>query len=255
MKVSYLIVGDSITVSFDGKCITIKESDHRYNNLLSALKDNRLSDVPRLVDVSSIFDDTADLELVNGYIEIRGRRVPEVLNDRILAFKRDGFPFGPLVKFAEKIMKNPSLNSRNMLYKFLEHNGHPITADGNFIAYKKVRTNFKDCHTNTFDNSLGNVVEMPREDVDDNPTNTCSDGLHVASYDYAKRFSIGHLLEVEIDPSDVVAVPNDYNGEKMRVCKYVVRDICASKLETEFYDEDEYDYEEHINFCSDDIPF
>jgi hypothetical protein len=177
---------------------------------------------------------------VDGNIFIKGKKIPEVLTDRVLKFKDKKLPFEPLLKFAEKLMTNPSFNSRQMLYKFLEHNGHPITKEGNFIAYKKVRDDFKDCHTGTMDNSVGTTVEMNREEVDDNPNNTCSSGLHVAAYKYAKNFSSGHMLEVEIDPKDVVAVPNDYNGEKMRVCKYVVKAICESKLEdVDLYDEDE----------------
>ena len=82
---------------------------------------------------------------------------------------------------------------------------------------------------------------MDRNEVDDNPDNTCSSGLHVAAYNYAKSFSSGHLVEVEINPEDVVAVPNDYDGEKMRVCKFKVVKICESKLEEELYDDgDEY---------------
>lgn len=53
-----------------------------------------------------------------------------------------------------------------MLYKFLEHNGHPITKNGNFIAYKKVTEDFKDCHTKSIDNNIGETVSMAREDVD-----------------------------------------------------------------------------------------
>jgi hypothetical protein len=41
---------------------------------------------------------------------------------------------------------------------------------------------------------------------------------------YAQSFGSGDdkLLDVEVDPTDVVAVPTDYNGTKMRVCKFKV---------------------------------
>jgi ribosomal protein S27AE len=111
-----------------------------------------------------------------------------------------------------------------MLFKFLEHNGHPITTEGNFIAYRAVRGDFLDKHTGTMNNAVGNVVEVPRSQVDDNPNNVCSHGLHVATLEYAKGFGTSgdRLLDVEVDPSDVVAVPTDYNGTKMRVCKFKV---------------------------------
>lgn len=241
---NFIITDNNITVSFDGQLHTISTQDARYSNILQAIKDNRLDDIKRLIDVSSIFDDVEGAELVDGRVKLNGRYIPEALSDKVLEFKDLGLPFKPLLKFSEKILKNPSYNSRVQLYKFLEHNGHPITKDGNFIAYKKVRTDFKDCHTGRIDNSVGTTVSMNRHDVDDNPDNTCSSGLHVAAYNYAKNFSNGHLLEVEVNPEDVVSVPNDYNGEKMRVCKYVVRAICESKLEAVLYDDDGIGYEE-----------
>lgn len=243
-KVNLLVSEDSITVSFDGKLFTIKDGDRRFEEILEALREGREYDIPAIIDTSKIFEDAKEVELVDGHIFIHGKKIPEVLTDRVLAFKAKKLPYGPLINFAKKLMSNPSFNSRQMLYKFLEHNGHPITKDGNFIAYKKVRTDFKDCHTGTMDNSIGTVVEMPREEVDDNPNNTCSSGLHVAAYKYASEFSKGHLVEVEINPEDVVAVPNDYNGEKMRVCRYEVKAICESKLEdVDLYEEFEQDEE------------
>jgi len=231
VTINYILLTDSVTLSFSGKMISIAKGDHRYSAIIEALKGDKLELIPDLVDVAKSFSAIKGVDLVDGRIKLHGKNIPEVVSDRVLRFKEQGLPFEPLVKFAEKLMKNPSFNSRKMLYKFLEHNGHPVTKDGNFIAYKKVDTNFKDCYTHTMDNSVGTTVEMDRNEVDDNPDNTCSSGLHVAAYQYAQGFSRGHLVEVEIDPEDVVAVPNDYNGEKMRVCKYKVVNVCESKLE------------------------
>jgi len=241
-QVAYILLDDSITLSFDAKMYSIAKGDHRYGAIIEAVKSGDLGLIPDLVDVAKSFSAIVGVDLVDGRIKLHGKDIPEVVSDRVLRFKEQGLPFEPLVKFAEKLMKNPSFNSRKMLYKFLEHNGHPITKDGNFIAYKGVRENFMDCHTGKFDNSVGNVVEMDRNEVDDNPDHTCSSGLHVAAFKYADGFG-SLLIEVEIDPEDVVAVPNDYNGEKMRVCKYKVVNVCESRLDdVELYDdEDEID--------------
>jgi len=241
----YIQKPNGISLSIDGKFTTIGKDDHRHDDIVKALQEGRLDDIPSIVDVSKMFCDVEGVELVDGRVVISGKRIPDVLTDRVLNFKQKGLPFEPLVKFSTKLLNNPSYNSREQLYKFLEHNGHPITKDGNFIAYKKVRSNFKDCHTGKFDNSVGQIVSMPREEVDDNPNNTCSSGLHVAAYGYAKDFSSGHLLEVEINPEDVVSVPNDYNGEKMRVCKYTVKAICESRLDdVDLYEDELYPDEE-----------
>lgn len=253
LKVNYILLPDSVTLSFDGKLLTIKSDDNRYSKIIEAIKDNKLELIPDLVDVSKAFNSIEGVELIDGRIKLQGKFIPEVLSNRVLAFKDQNLPFEPLIKFSEKLLNNTSFNSRKMLYEFLEHNGHPITKNGNFIAYKKVKSDFTDIHTGKMDNSLGKVVEMPREDVDDNPDNTCSSGLHVAAYNYAKNFSSGHLVEVEINPEDVVAVPNDYNGEKMRVCKYKVVNICESKLEDvelyeDYSDEDDISIDDEFDF-------
>ena len=240
-QVNYILLDGSITLSFDAKMISIKSTDHRYEAIIQAIRDDKTELIPDLIDVAKSFSTIEGVELVDGIIELNGKAIPECLNDRVLGFKKQGLPFEPLIKFAEKLQNNPSFNSRKMLYKFLEKNGHPITKDGNFIAYKGVRDDFRDCHSGKFDNSVGQTVEMDRNDVDDNPDNTCSSGLHVAAFKYANGFG-STLVEVEINPVDVVAVPNDYNGEKMRVCKYKVVNVCEKILEdVELYDSPEED--------------
>jgi hypothetical protein len=64
---------------------------------------------------------------------------------------------------------------------------------------------------------------MDRKDCDPDRKNACSRGLHVAAFSYAHdQYSNGNLIEVKVNPRDVVAVPEDHNNEKMRVCEYEV---------------------------------
>lgn len=166
------------------------------------------------------------MRLVNGQVVTPdGEALPIELNNRILEFKREGLPFTNLIKFWNNLKANPSYRSREQLFKFLEHNGHPLTEDGCFIAYRGVTSDFKDKHTGKFDNSPGAICEMPRTQVDDDPTRTCSAGLHVAAWEYASGFG-ETKIEVKVNPKDVVAVPVDYNGQKMRVCRFEVIQQC-----------------------------
>jgi hypothetical protein len=224
-RISYHILPNSIALSFEGKSFTLQRDDNRYAKVIDAIKANELDSIPSLVDTSKILDGTPFI-LVEGSVVIEGEGpLPEALSQRIIALRNDGLPVEPLVKFWQKLKANPSFNSRLQLYKFLEHNGHPLTEDGNFIAYRGVSSDMKDKHTGKFDNSVGAVCEVPRTEVDDNPNNTCSHGLHVACFEYAKDFG-EKLVEVEVDPADVVAVPTDYNGTKMRVCRFKVAALC-----------------------------
>jgi hypothetical protein len=137
---------------------------------------------------------------------------------------QDGFPIEPLVNFMENLMTNPSKRAVTELYGFLEKNSLPITPDGYFLAYKKVRQNYFDCHTGTMDNSVGKVVEMERNEVNDNKDQTCSTGLHFCSQEYLPHFGGGdsRVVIVKINPRDVVSIPSDYNNAKGRACRYEV---------------------------------
>jgi hypothetical protein len=229
-KVNFIRTNGAMVVTYDGKLFTIAESDSRFNQVKLALAEGRESDIPGIVEIERHFEGTG-LQLRDGVLFDGETALPSQLNARILAYRDEGLPFQPLVNFWENIKKNPSYNSRQMLFKFLEHNGHPLTEDGHFIAYRGVNNEFKDMHTGTMDNSPGKVVEMPRDLVDDNPNNTCSNGLHVACFEYAKGFG-PKLVEVKVNPSDVVAVPTDYNGTKMRVSKFeVIQEISTMRTE------------------------
>ena len=142
----------------------------------------------------------------------------------MIAMLEEGFDIEPMVNFMENLMRNPSKRSVDELYGFLEKNNLPITPDGCFLAYKKVRNDFKDIHSGTMDNSPGTVVEMERNKVDDDKDRTCSTGLHFCGMSYLNHFggSDSRTVIVKIDPSDVVSIPSDYNGAKGRACRYTV---------------------------------
>jgi hypothetical protein len=65
--------------------------------------------------------------------------------------------------------------------------------------------------------------------------------------EYAKGYGNGgNLMIVEINPADVVSVPNDCDCQKLRTCKYKVAALFERKLEEPLCDEygDYEDYDE-----------
>jgi hypothetical protein len=144
-------------------------------------------------------------------------------------------------------MDNPSRRAVNELYAFLEHKNMPLTPDGNFLAYKGVRSDFTDWHSGQFTNKVGDVNEMPRRNVCDNANIGCSDGFHAGSLDYARHYGNGgHLMVVEIDPADVVSVPLDCDQQKLRTSKYKVVSLFEKKLEEPMCDE-------YGDFCDEEL--
>lgn len=222
-KVNYLLTNGSITLHYGGKTKVIAKGDERFEKVLKAIREKRISDVPGIVEGVERYFEEQGLDIEDGVLNIEGEQMPTELSKRIVSYKDNSLPFDSLIKFWDNLKQNPSFNSRKQLFKFLENKGHSITEDGCFIGYRGVTEDFKDRHTKTFNNAPGAVCSIPRASVDDNPDNTCSHGLHVGGYEYAKDFGkSGKLVIVKVNPKDVVAVPNDYNGQKMRVCRFEV---------------------------------
>lgn len=233
-KVAWAITDNNVTVCYDGETHIVKRTDKLGEQLIAALKAGDTDSIPDLVSAAKRIESFSKGNFVvkAGEIFINGVAAPPVLGNKIVRFSEEGLPYQPLVAFATNLQANPSFRAVNELFQFLEKNDHPITENGNFIAYKKVRPNFKDIHSGTFDNSVGTTVEMPRNQVNEDSTVTCSHGLHVANYDYAANHfgSSGDImLEVEVNPADVVAVPVDYNQAKIRVCKYKVLGVVTQE--------------------------
>lgn len=229
-RVNYMITDENITVNYDGQTHIVSRTDALADRLIKAVREQRLDEVPNLVSAAKRIENFSQGNFVvqDGKILVNGVEAPPVLGNKIVRFSNEGLPFQPLVKFAERLQKNPSYRAVQELFQFLEKNDHPITENGNFIAYKRVRSDFMDIYTGTMSNAVGSVVEMPRNQVNEDSNQTCSYGLHVANWHYAhtqygsSTRESDIMLEVEVDPADVVAIPTDYNQSKMRVCKYTV---------------------------------
>lgn len=225
--IPYLIQGKNIILVVDGKSHTISKDTHiAYGKIVDALKAQDWDALRDLVEPKK-----AIVNFGKGYVSIKDNKVywkgnlfHNALATRMIEMYQDGFPIDPMIRFMENLMKNPSKRSVDQVYGFLEKNKLPITEDGYFLAYKKVRTDYMDIHSGTISNKIGEVVEMDRNLVDDNPESHCSVGLHFCSESYLGHFgSYGDpVMILKINPADVVSIPTDYNGAKGRCCKYTV---------------------------------
>jgi hypothetical protein len=224
MSYPYIIQGANVVVVIGTNSHTISKTHIAYERILEAIKTNDWPTVKNLIEPQKVI-----LNYGAGNISIQGDRLfwkgEEMHNsicNRIIQMFQDGFSVEPMVNFMENLMQNPSMQSVKELYGFLEKNRMPITPDGHFLAYKKVRADYKDVHSGTFDNSVGQVVTMERNQVDDDRNRTCSSGLHFCSEDYLKHFGGERVMIVKINPRDVCAIPSDYQETKGRCCRYEV---------------------------------
>jgi len=263
MSLPFMRNPDGFVAVVEGQSYNIRADHAKYADLLRAVKAGDsvefLKNCTEEKAIQTYINQSPTLagrvKLEDGVVTYDGKPVHNSLTARILEFQREDLPFEPLLKFMEKLYQNPSFTAINGLYDFLENKNLPITPEGDFLAYKKVRSDYysstagdtvlikgtvKDKRVY---NGIGEEIECERNQVDDNRDNQCSYGLHVGGLSYASSFSGENLIIVRVNPKDVIAVPKDYNAQKCRVCHYfVVEDYkqpLSNTLSTETYRDDE----------------
>lgn len=271
----YVISNDTVTVYVDG-CPQTAHSDHpNFSKIKSALLNAEYDSVPGLFDLVEAIgvarQETGtgvEFNTTTGVLTYDGWPIGGVIVDRVLELARQGVkaPVERLLKFLDNLCQNPSSSVVERLYTFLEKGNMPITDDGHFLAYKRIRANWTDVHSGTMDNSVGREVTMPRSLVNDNDNETCSTGLHFCSYSYLASFDGDRVVALKINPRDVVSIPTDYNDAKGRCCRYVVveeiterakdgpvwgnKDWVVSTAETSALDSDAVEIEAVLNGLS-----
>lgn len=223
---AFILTENSLTVSVEGKTYTINSGHPSWKQAIESLKRKDYQALKDLVSVQKAFCSfTGDkVKIVDNQVFFNGEPINSYLSEKILSFMEKGLPHESLIKFLERLMANPSRRAVTELYSFLRHKSLPITDDGTFLAYKSVRSDYTDHHTGEFNNSIGNILQMSRNNVCDDHNQGCSVGFHAGSLEYASSFGGADsvLLIVEIDPADVVSVPSDCECQKLRTCKYKV---------------------------------
>lgn len=216
----------TLTIIANSKSYTVAEDHPNYKLISQAIVDGDATKLDELVNpIKAVVSFAAPLgvEVKDGVLYKDGEPLRGVIAEKIISLHKDGLPIDPLVKFYDNLMANPSKRAVEELYPFLEHKGLPITEDGCFLGYKRVREDWTDQHSGKVSNKIGTTVEMKRNLVDDNWRNACSSGFHVGAIEYVRNFGTGtgHVVIVKVNPKDVVAVPSS-EVTKLRTCKYEV---------------------------------
>jgi hypothetical protein len=227
-ELKYTATNDSVTVIWGGKPVTVKRGAANFEGLRRAVLDHDWNEVPYHLSSGASLERWAKgkFKVADGRVLFNGAELPADINNRITEMAIKGEDPGAIMKFWERLQKNPSMRSVQQLWNFLNNIGIPITEDGCFLAYKAVRSDLMDVHSGTIKNDIGSVIEMPRNQISDDPDHACHAGLHVGALEYTGNFhSGGVMLICKVDPADVVCVPNDHSYQKMRVCRYEVLGI------------------------------
>ena len=258
MAVPFIFVDGNLTVIVKNKAHQVLPDHTNYKMIMEALPTATEDELLNLLDVDKAVElySSGDVKIEGNKVLYQGEEVHGSISKRILEVMKNGLPFEPLVKFLENIMQNPSMQSQRELYDFLQHENLPITEDGYFLAYKAVRSDFKDKYRGVFDNSVGNVCEMQRAKVDDDRARGCSDGLHAGALSYVASYGSveagDNIVIVKINPADVVSVPTDCNCQKLRTCRYEVVGLYEGELERPLYQTTQDSYNEYDDYEDED---
>lgn len=234
----FIMIGNNcMSISVNNVPYIVSDSHVNWSYVVDAVSEGRYSDVPYLINdeggAQQWFADGADdseqyrniTVTATGDVLDKNTGTPlknDVVDAYAVRLRRDKGSAKPLLRFLDNLLDNPSARAVNELYGFLEYGKLPITDDGHFIAYKRVRSDYKSVYGGEVDNSIGNIVSMPRNQVNDNKDETCSYGLHFCSFDYLSHYSGEKVVVLKINPRDVVSIPTDYHNTKGRACQYEV---------------------------------
>jgi hypothetical protein len=249
--------GKSLVVfTLDGDLKMINETHTHYLRIVSALENDE--DPTRFLDgsyVAVVANLSARVSVRDGILHFDGDPVYNGLATTIQRYNAEGRDGTNLVRFMERLSSNPIAHSREQLFDWVQaQQGLTIDNDGFVIGFKGVYSRdsdqdflnketgeplfpldkypYRSSHsghgvvdgvevTGYLPMGVGVTVEMPRDEVNHNPRQGCSTGLHVGTFAYAKGYSrSGALLEVRFDPADVVSVPSECGYAKLRCCKY-----------------------------------
>jgi len=187
-KVSIMHNGGVLTVTFpNGEFYSLYKDDPRYGRAVDAFRrgDYSPETFSQLMNTRKelikwgkgkvLLDQDDNVVVVKDgqeypVNEALGSVLREYINNQLLV---DAF-----VNFVIRLMRNPSMRSRDLFYDFIKKYNMSFTSDGMCRAYKAITSDWKDKHTHKVDNCIGvTTPRLSRAEVDDNPDNACSFGL------------------------------------------------------------------------------
>lgn len=228
---SYIFTLDGLSIVANGKHYVVTKTHRNYDAIKSAMRAKDFDSVDGLINVAAALVNYAqgtkiEVDAEAGVVLYNGTEVDDAIAEHILEMLADDFDIMPMVKLLGRIMSNPSERARKETYGWIRHNGMTITEEGFIVAWKRVKDDFTSFYDNKTMHTVGERTVLDRSQCDQDSTNTCSRGLHFCSHGYLPQYMSGRgqVLMLELDPADIVAIPDDYNFSKGRACGYKVID-------------------------------
>ncbi len=235
---SYRIENDgTVQCHINCKAYTFGRDHKCYDKLIAAIRAydegdlSAVGEIPKLINVTWAVEDyvseSEDLKVVRGQLFYQGVLLQHFgFVDRLLKQMEMDLPVDRLVKFIERLMKNPNAyHIADALFEFMSKGDDachlPIYPDGRLMTFKRVKSDGTPFHHDpSFEqryipleekyadeivrlrqegmsdegveewlmNQKGHIVHKPRFVCDTGHSQACSDGLHSGRFDYLKNF-------------------------------------------------------------------
>jgi hypothetical protein len=165
----------------------------------------------------------------NGEVLLNDQVLPEAVAEKALNMIDAGINALPLLRFLKRSQENPDPAVHEQLLQFVAANDFHIDQDGFIVAWKKVSEDMKDLWTRSLDYSPPRTVVMPREAVVADPDEACAAGLHFATWRFTYNYTGSRVVELRVDPANVVSVPKAHVDKARASSFQIVREVLGWK--------------------------
>lgn len=224
---SYMMSDNFITVVIDNSNVyQVIKGSPQYDKVRSALKEGDWELVKNVVSLGTFIPKFThgNISVSEDTVLYKERKINGSVVEHLLQMMAEGFDYKPLVRFLDKLYKNPNETAIESLYDFIKHHGITLAEDGDILLYKSLRPDWTDHYSGKILNKIGSYHRMERSEVNNNGDLCASTGYHAGSIHYVEEFYKGEhnkRVIVKVNPEDVVIVPRKENN-KIRVCAYTV---------------------------------
>jgi hypothetical protein len=236
VKFPYSMTPTKITVMVDGKMRVVDATNNNYAALKAELrKPNHDAEILRdLTDMRYFISKISfgKVEIDETEVRYQGKKIHNSLTDRLLAMIKDGDDCEPIARFTENVMQNTRVDAVDKLFEWLERGSMPITPDGCFIAFKKVRADGFDVHSGTVHYAPGKTVkkDISANSYNDTLSGACGHGLHFCSFDYLGQFGGDKVFLVQINPKDVIGIDPSDTSKGQTTSMFVLSEMPQEEL-------------------------
>lgn len=225
----YNVGSNTVSVIIEGKTHTVP----KVSEVAQAIRSGNWAKVSRLVAPGKAIAKAmqsvrgaGDVVLRDdGQVSYRGRVLNNGSAGQIKMLMAEGFPVASELRTLDSLMRHDDTRVHQHFEDFIQRWSIPRLEDGRLVLYKRVKDDLTSSHDSFFAYRVGAWAELSWEEVDRDPHQTCSRGLHAAPLEALHNFAGfgGVILELHVWPEDFAALPIDYidNG-KVRLRRFYV---------------------------------